>query len=134
MNGFRKKSLSAMAPAGLSRMEMMRVSDRFGTWFNGLLVAAIFAVAAFAIYQMPSGGQVAIHWGPDNRADSWINGSAIHLINPIVALTTWFVMSFFHQGVATKRQLAGVARARLSNLLLIQLVVQLLMALYLKGS
>jgi hypothetical protein len=110
------------------------MSDRFGTLFNGLLVAAIFSVAAFAIYQIPSGGQVAIHWGPDNRPDSWVGSSAIHLINPIVALTIWFVASFFHQGFATKRQLTGTARTRLSNLLLIQLLIQLLMALYLKGS
>jgi hypothetical protein len=107
------------------------MSDRLGTLFNGLLVAAIFSVAGFAIYHMPSGGQVAIHWGPDNRPDSWVGGTAIHLINPIVALTIWFVASFFHQGFATKRQLTGPARTRLSNLLRIQLVIQLLMALYL---
>ena len=110
------------------------MSDRFGTLFNGLLVASIFSIAAFAIYRMPSGAQVAIHWGPDNRPDSWVGSSAIHLINPIVALTIWFIASFFHQGFATKRQLTGVARTRLSNLLLMQLVIQLLMALYLKGS
>jgi hypothetical protein len=39
------------------------------------------------------------------------------------------VASFFHQGFATKRQLTGAARARLSNVLLIQLVIQMLMAL-----
>ena len=114
--------------------EQMPMSDRRATLFNGLLVAAIFSVAAFAIYQTASGGQVAIHWGPDNRPDSWVGSSAIHLINPIVALTIWFVASFFHQGFATKQLLAGPARRRLSNLLLIQLLVQLLMSLYLKGS
>lgn len=102
--------------------------------FNGLLVAVIFAAAAFAIYQMPSGGQVAIHWGPDNRPDAWVGSLAIHLTNPIVALTIWFVASFFPQGFATKRQLTDTARARLSNVLLIQLVIQLLIALYVKGS
>lgn len=108
--------------------------DRLATVLHGLLVAAIFSVAAFTIYHMPSGGQVAIHWGPDNRPDSWVGSSAIHLINPLVALTIWFVASFFHQGFATKRQLGRIGRERLSNLLLIQLVIQLLMALYLKGT
>ena len=37
------------------------MSYRLATVFNGFLVAAIFAVAAFAISQMPSGGQVKIH-------------------------------------------------------------------------
>lgn len=110
------------------------MNDRLATVLNGLLVAAIFAVAALTIYQVPIGGRVAIHWGPDNRPDSWVGGSAIHLVNPIVALMIWFVASFFHQGFATKRQLTGIARTRLSNLLLIQLVIQLLMALYLKGA
>lgn len=110
------------------------MSYRLVTVFNGFLVAAIFAVAAFAISQMPSGGQVAIHWGSDNRPDAWVDSSAIHLINPIVALTIWFVASFFPQGFATKRQLTDTARARLSNVLLIQLIIQLLMALYMKGA
>jgi hypothetical protein len=110
------------------------MNDRLATTLNGLLVAAIFAVAAFAIVQIPGSGQVAIHWGPDNRPDSWVGSAAIHLINPIVALAIWFVASFFHQGFATKRQLTGAARARLSNVLLIQLVIQLLIALLLKGS
>lgn len=116
------------------RDEQTLMSDRLAIMFNGLLVAAIFAVAAFAICQMPSGGQVAIHWGPDNRPDAWVGSSAIHLINPIVALAIWFVASFFPQGFATRRQLSGTPRARLSNVLLIQLVIQLLIALYLKGS
>lgn len=114
--------------------EQTLMSDRRATLFNGLLVVAIFSIAAFAIYQTDSGGQVAIHWGPDNRPDSWVGSSAIHLINPIVALVIWSVASFFHQSFATKHLLTGPARTRLSNLLLLQLVVQLLMALYLKGS
>jgi hypothetical protein len=112
----------------------MLMRDRLGTLFNGLLVVAIFSVAAFAIHRMPRAGQVAIHWGPDNRPDGWVSASAIHLVNPIVALTIWFVVSFFHAGFATKRRLAAPARTRLSNLLLTQLVIQLLMALYLKAA
>lgn len=104
------------------------MSDRLSNVFNGFLVSAIFGVAAFAIYQMPTSGQVAIHWGPDNRPDAWVGGSAIHLINPIVALIIWVVATFFHQGFATKHQLTGAARSRLSNILLIQLVIQLLLA------
>ena len=114
--------------------EQTLMSDRRATLFNGLLVVSIFSIAVFAISQMDSGGQVAIHWGPDNRPDSWVGSSAIHLINPIVALVIWSATTFFHQGFATKHLLTGPARTRLSNLLLLQLVVQLLMALYLNCS
>ena len=110
------------------------MSDRLGNMFNGCLVAAIFAVATLAIYQMPTGGQVEIHWGPDNRPDAWVGGSAIHLINPIVALIIWVVATFFHQGFSTKHHLTGAARSRLSNVLLAQLVIQLLLALYMRSS
>jgi uncharacterized membrane protein len=110
------------------------MSNRLATIVSGLLVAAIFAVAVLAIYKMPSGGQVAIHWGPDNRPDAWVGGSAIHLINPIIALVIWFVASFFPQGFASKREVVSTAQARLSNVLLIQLVIQLLMALCLRGA
>ena len=110
------------------------MSDRLGNMFNGCLVAAIFAVATLAIYQMPTGGQVAIHWGPDNRPDAWVGGSAIHLINPIVALIIWVVATFFYQGFSTKHHLTGAARSRLSNVLLAQLVIQLLLALYMRSS
>lgn len=105
------------------------MADRLATIFNGSLVVAIYVIAAVALYQIPSSGQVAIHWGADNRPDAWISSSAIHLVNPVIALTIWCVASFFHQGFATRRQLTGTARARLSNVLLIQLIVQLFMAL-----
>jgi zinc transporter ZupT len=104
------------------------------TIVNGILVAAIFAVAALAIHKIPAGAQVAIHWGPDNRADAWVGGSAIHLINPVIALVIWFVASFFPQGFASKPEGVSTAQARLPNILLIQLIIQLLMALYLRSA
>lgn len=110
------------------------MSNRPTTIVNGLLVAAIFAVSALAIYEMPTGDQVAIHWGPDNRPDAWVGGSAIHLINPVIALVILFVASFFPQGFASKREVVRSAQARLSSVLLIQLVIQLLMALSLQGA
>jgi uncharacterized membrane protein len=110
------------------------MSDRLSNLFNGFLVAAIFAVAAFAIYQMPTGGQVAIHWGPDFRPDAWVGASAIHLVNPVVALIIWVAATFFHQGFATKHHLKGTALSKLSNVLLVQLVIQLLLALYIRSS
>lgn len=79
----------------------------------------MFAIAFLAIHGLPTGGQVAIHWGPDNRADAWLGGSAIQLINPIIGLVIWFSVSMLRP-----------AQMRVSNILLIQLVIQLLIALY----
>jgi uncharacterized membrane protein len=94
----------------------------------------MFAVAAFVIYQLPTRGEVAIHWGSDNRPNAWVGASAIHLINPIVALIIWVVATFFHQGFATKHHLTGTALSKLSNVLFVQLVIQLLLALYMRGA
>lgn len=110
------------------------MNDRLSNLLNGFLVSAIFVVAAFAIYQMPTGGQVAIHWGTNNRPDAWVGASAIHLVNPISALMIWVVATFFHQGFTTKHHLTGNALSRLSNVLLVQLVIQLLLALYMRGA
>lgn len=108
------------------------MNTRYVTIGNVLLLAAIFAVSLLVIDKMPTGGQVAIHWGPDTRPDAWLGGRAIHLINPVIALVIWFVASFFPQGFASKRGLADTAQAKLSNVLLIQLVIQLLMAICLR--
>jgi len=94
----------------------------------------MFAVAILAIIKLPTGGQVAIHWGPDNQPDAWVGGSAIQLINPIIALVIWFLVSMFPQGFSSKRKPVGTVQARLSNILLIQLIIQLLIALYLRGT
>lgn len=110
------------------------MSHRPALAFNGLLVAALFALAFLAIQKLPAGGQVAIHWGPDSRPDAWVGASAIQLINPIIALVIWFLAAMAPRGFASKTNPAGTAQARLSNILLGQLVIQLLMALYLRGA
>ncbi|MFC5546959.1 hypothetical protein [Massilia aerilata] len=118
-----RDNISRAVRQGLERKLMHRWS-RFV--LNGMLVAAMFALAFLAIYSLPAGGQVATHWGPDSRPDAWVGGSAIHLINPIVALVVWFL--------ASNGKPPGTAQARVSNVLLIQLVIQLSIALYARGA
>jgi uncharacterized membrane protein len=75
------------------------MNNRSATALNGILVAVVFVIAFWAIHASPAGGQVAIHWGPDNRPDAFIGGSAIQLINPIVALVVWFLLCMAPQAV-----------------------------------
>jgi hypothetical protein len=105
--------------------------NRLAAVLNGLLVAAMFAIAFLVIYKRPPGPQVAIHWGPDTRPDAWVGGSAIQLINPIIALVIWFSALIHPKAFVLRATPIKTAQVRISNILLIQLVIQLLMALYL---
>jgi hypothetical protein len=96
--------------------------NRTATVLNACLVVLMFAIAFWTIGGMPGAGQVAIHWGPDNRADAWVGSSAIHLVNPLIALVIWFLFSML-----------GTFHARFSSIFLMQLAVQLLMAIYARG-
>jgi len=118
-----RDNISQAVQQGLKRKLMHRWSR---VVLNGFLVAAMFAIGFLAIYRLPPGGQVATHWGPDNHPDAWVGSSAIHLINPIVALVVWFL--------ASNVKPPGTAQARISNVLLIQLVIQLSIALYARGA
>lgn len=95
---------------------------RSAALLNALLVALIFAIAFWTIGALPGAGQVAIHWGPDNRADAWIGSPAIYLVNPLIGLVIWFLFSVL-----------GTFHARFSGIFLTQLAVQLLMAIYARG-
>ncbi|MCS0589873.1 hypothetical protein ACFQ09_15665 [Massilia norwichensis] len=100
---------------------------------NAFLVAAVFAVAFWTIDRLPGAGQVAIHWGPDNRPDAWIGGAAVQLVNPIVALVIWFLMCAAPQRFAAPGKSPDTVHARLSVVFQIQLAVQLLIAIYALG-
>ena len=100
---------------------------------NAVLVAAIFAVALWATHGMPAGGQVAIHWGPDSRPDTFLRGAAVQLINPIIALVVWFLLSMAPQGFLSRGQAPATAHARFTRLFLAQLVIQLCMAIYVRS-
>ncbi|CAH0231577.1 hypothetical protein SRABI118_02483 [Massilia sp. Bi118] len=96
--------------------------NRSAAVLNALLVALIFAIAFWTIGGLPGAGQVAIHWGPDNRADAWIGGSAAYLVNPLTALVIWFLFSML-----------GTFHVRFSSIFLIQLALQLLIAIHALG-
>lgn len=92
---------------------------------NGLLVAILFALAFWTIHDTSAGGQVAIHWGPDNRPDAWVGAAAVQLVNPIVALVLWFLLSMAPQGFSPALRTADAAHRRFSGVFAIQLAIQL---------
>jgi hypothetical protein len=105
--------------------------NRFALAFNGALVAAMFLIAFAVINKLPGGGQVAIHWGPDTLPDAWLGGSAIQLVNPIIALVIFFSASMLPQAFSPQKRSTGTVQSLVSNILLVQLVVQLSIAIYL---
>ena len=100
---------------------------------NGLLVAILFALAFWTIHTVSAGGQVAIHWGPDNRPDAWVGGAAVQLVNPIVALVVWFLLCMAPQGFSAATSTAEAAHRRFSSVFVIQLAIQLLVGLVARG-
>lgn len=109
------------------------MTNRHAAALNGFLVAAIFMVAFWTIQVLPARTQVATHWGPDGNPDAWVGGSAGQLINPIIALVLWFLLSTFPQGFASPGKPLKSAHARFSNIFLTQLVIQLLLSMYVLG-
>ena len=100
---------------------------------NGFLVVAMFALAFWTAHVVPARGQVATHWGPDGHADAWVGGSATQLINPILALVLWFLLSTCPQGFASRGKPLASVHARFSHIFLAQLVIQLLLTMHALG-
>jgi len=109
------------------------MTHRRAAALNGFLVAAMFAVAFWTTHVLPMRGQVATHWGPDGRPDAWVGGSAVQLINPIIALVLWFLLSTVPQGFAAPGKSLKPAHARFSSIFLLQLAIQLLMTMHALG-
>jgi hypothetical protein len=99
------------------------MTHRRAAALNGFLVALMFAAAFWAVQASPTRGQVAIHWGPAGHPDAWVGGSAAQLINPIVALVLWFLLSTCPQGFASPGKSPESAHARFSNIFLAQFVI-----------
>lgn len=100
---------------------------------NGILVAVVFAIAFWTIHAAPAAGQFAIHWGPDNRADAFVGGAAIQLINPIIALVVWFLLCMAPQAFTARGVVPQTAHARFTGLFIAQLAIQLLLAIHARG-
>lgn len=103
---------------------------------DGLIVAAMFAIALWTIRQLPRGAQVAIHWGPDGRPDACVQEWAGLLIIPLVACVVWFLVSAYPQGLSAPGKPAppaGLRRAMLSRVLAIQLAAQAVVAIHALG-
>lgn len=109
------------------------MTQRRAAALNGFLVAAMFGVAFWTAHVLPTRGQVATHWGPDGHADAWVGGSAALLINPILALVLWFLLSTCPRGFASRGQPPASAHARFSRIFLAQLVIQLLLTMHVLG-
>lgn len=105
------------------------MTHRRAVALNGFLVAAMFAVAFWTVHALPDRGQVATHWGPDGRPDAWLGGSAAQLINPIIALVLWFLLSTVPHAFASPGKPLKSAHARFSHIFLAQLAIQLLMSI-----
>jgi uncharacterized membrane protein len=108
------------------------MNKRLAAALNAFLIAAMFAIALWAIYELPAGGQVAIHWGPDGQPDAWIGEWAGLLIIPIIACVLWFLLSVSPQGFSFPGkpiQPADVRRTVFFRVLLIQLAAQTLIAI-----
>jgi hypothetical protein len=80
------------------------VKHRRAATINGLLIAAMFAIALFAIRELPAGGQIAIHWGPDGQPDSWIGQRSLLLVVPIVSAVLWFLLSMAPENAPIPKQ------------------------------
>ncbi len=106
---------------------------RPATLLNAAVVAAIFAVAFWATHGMPAGAHVAIHWGPASRPDSFLRGAAVQLINPIIALVAWFLLTMVPERFSARGQAPSTAHAHFTGLFLAQLIIQLCMAIYAKS-
>lgn len=114
-------------------MEGNIVNNRSAAALNGILVAVLFVIAFWTIHAHPAGGQVATHWGPDNRADAFVGGSAIQLINPILALVVWFLLCMAPRAFAARGGLPQAVHARFTGLFIAQLAIQLLLAIHARG-
>ena len=109
------------------------MNNRSATSLNGILVAVVFVIAFWTIHASPAGGQVAIHWGPDNRADASVGGAAIQLINPIVALVIWFLLCMAPHAFAAWGGVRQAAHPRFTGLFIAQVAIQLLLAIHARG-
>jgi|GEM_PF-4987447 len=109
------------------------MTHRRAVALNGVLVAAMFALAFWTAHALPDRGQVATHWGPNGRPDAWLGGSAAQLINPIVALVLWFLLSTVPQGFASPGKPLKSAHTRFSRVFLAQLAIQLLLTMHVLG-
>jgi hypothetical protein len=108
------------------------MNKSFTTAQNAFLIAAMFAIALWAIHRLPAGAQVAIHWGPDGQPDTWVGQWASLLILPIVACVLWFLLSVYPQGFSIPGKpmpSADDRRTVFSRVLLVQLALQASMAI-----
>jgi uncharacterized membrane protein len=113
-----------------------KLNKLFAAALHAILIAAMFGIALWTIHELPAGGQVAMHWGPDGQPDAWVGEWAGLLIIPIVACVTWFLMSVAPQGFSSSRKSvppAEVRRAVFSRLLFVQLAIQAVIAIHALG-
>lgn len=108
------------------------MGNRLAAVLNAFLIVVMFAIALWAIRELPPGSLVPTHWGSDGRPDGWTGKWAGLLFNPVLSLILWFVLSAFPNGFSLPGKLdqpIHVRRAVFSCVLLIQLSAELLIAI-----
>jgi uncharacterized membrane protein len=106
--------------------------DKLAAVRFGAPIATMFAIAIWTIHALPSGPQVAIHWGPDGHPDAWVGQGAGMLVMPLVACVLWFLLTVYPQGFWSSTKPippADLRRRMFSRVLLIQLAVQVFLAI-----
>lgn len=113
------------------------MNSRFADALNALLIAVMFAIALWAIYELPAGAQVATHWGPDGRPNGWMGKWAGLLFNPVLSCALWLVLSAFPQGASLPGKVVLPERARravFSCALLVELAAEIFIAMHALGG
>ncbi|MFP5390079.1 MAG: DUF1648 domain-containing protein [Gammaproteobacteria bacterium] len=108
------------------------MSQRQAYLICGFLIAFMFAVALWAISDLPSDAHIAVHWGADGRPNGWMGKWVGLLFNPVVAIVVWVAVSTFPPGAfgPGKIELSPDARRTvLVCVLLLQAAVEVAIAL-----
>jgi uncharacterized membrane protein len=108
------------------------VNSRWTGALSGFLIAVMFAIALWAIDELPAGARIAVHWGPDGEPNGWMGKWPGLLFIPVLATVVWFMASASREGNSFPGKLdlpAHARRAVFVCVLLIQAIAQTAIAI-----
>jgi hypothetical protein len=108
------------------------VNNRSSAALNAFLIAVMFAIALWAIHELPAGARIAMHWGSNGHPDGWTGKWTGLLFNPVIASVIWYALSVFPQGFSLPGKLplpAHAQRALFSCVLLCQIAAEMFIAI-----
>ncbi len=88
------------------------MKNRLADVLSGVLIAFMFAVALWAISELPADVRIAVHWGPDGEPNGWAGKWAGLLFVPVVALVARFSIAVIPSGYSVPGRLALPENAR----------------------